>query len=204
MKRDDDDLFLDTLEQDEHLAWTLVEGAARPAPSALRERILARHRRRGIFGLSAPRPAALAFALIATVVLPLSLALVQTRTELEREGALRDEYARVLAVVPHGMVVRMNAVAGRPERGALVIGTAGDVYMILDLPEPPAGKAYEAWLIRDGVPLRAGMAPVRSGVVTIPLDHRARSHDLFAVTLEVAAGVDKPTSAPVLDAGSPF
>lgn len=203
MKRDDD-LFLDVLEQDEDVAWALAEAAARPAPSALRERIVARHRRRGIFGLPARVPMALAFAVIAIVVLPLSLALVQTRAELERQQAVSDEFGRVLFAVAAGggLIVPMAPPAGvgfRDPRGAIVVrGAVGEAYLVLDLPAPPAGKAYEAWVIRDGQPIRAGMAPVRPGVVTVRLEHPLRPGDIAAVTLENAAGVDKPTADPLL------
>lgn len=197
MKRDDD-LFLETLEQDEDLAWRLAEAAVRPAPPGLRERIVARHRRRGLFGLPAPLPAALAFAVVALIVLPLSLALVQTRADLEREQAVRTELARVLAATAGGRVVPLRPAPGAPGRGTLVIGSEAQAYLVLDLAEPPAGKAYEAWVIRDGQPIRAGMAPVRAGVVTVRLEHPLRPGDVTAVTLETATGVDKPTSDPLL------
>jgi hypothetical protein len=198
MKRDDD-LFLEALEEDADLAWRLAEAAARPAPAGLRERIVARHRRRRLFGLPAPLPAALAFALVALVVLPLSLVAMQTRAELERAQVQRDEYVQVLAAVAAGgQILPMKASAGTSGRGTLVVARDGQAYLIIELPEPPAGKAYEAWVIRGGAPLRAGMAPARSGVVTLRLDHPLRPGDIAAVTLENAAGVDRPTADPLL------
>ena len=200
---DRDDLFLDALEHDEDVAWKLAAAAARPASPALRERIVARHRRRGFLGLRTPMPV-LAAVTLAAVMLPLVFVTSQMRGELDRERALRDEYSRVLAAVADGAVVRMHGQGGRPERGVIVLTNVGQIHMILDVPQPPPGKAYEAWIIRDGQPLRAGMLPARSGVVTLVLERQAQGRDLIAVTLEVAAGVDQPTSAPVLDVGLPF
>lgn len=194
---DADDLFLETLEQDGDVAWKLAEATARPAPTRLRDRIVEGHRRR-FFGLPTPLPAALAFALVAVVALPLSLALVQTRAELEREQAIRIELTRVLAATAGGRVVPMQAGPGVQGRGTLVIAAETAAYLVLDLPEPPPGKAYEAWVIRDGQPVRAGMAPARPGIVTVRLQHTIRPGDITAVTLEKAGGVDAPTSDPIL------
>lgn len=194
-----------SLERAERVAWSLAAAAVRPAPASLRERIVARHRRRGIverLGLPTPLPAALGFAVIALIVLPLSLVAAQSRAELERERALRDEYARVLtAVAAGGQVFAMRPSAGVSGRGTLVIARDAQAYLVLELPEPPAGKAYEAWVIRGGEPVRAGMAPARSGVVIVRLDHPLRPGDIAAVTLEIAAGVDRPTSDPLLVGG---
>lgn len=197
-----DDLFLDALEHDEDVAWQLAAAAARPGPAGLRDRIVARHRRRGLverLGLRTPLPLAVAAAAFALVLLPLALLTAQTRAELERERALRDEYARVLAAIGGGQVIRLAPTAASANAaGALVIGRDEQAYLVLDLPEPPAGKAYEAWVIRGGQPVRAGMAPVRAAVVTVRLEQALRPGDVAAVTLETAAGVDRPTSDPLL------
>jgi hypothetical protein len=179
MKRDDD-LFLDALEQDEDVAWKLAEATARPLPPALRARIVERHRRRRwSLAWSVPR---LAVA-TAAVVLVLAGLLLTVRTELE-----------VIAALPGARVVEMSGAAGR---GVVVI-RGETAYLVLDLPAPPEGKAYEAWIIRDGTPLRAGMAPARGGIVAVRLERALRHGDVTAVTLEIAGGVDAPTSPPVL------
>lgn len=194
-----DDLFLDTLEHDEELAWQLAEAAARPAPAALRARIVARHRRRGIFGLPAPLPTALAFAVLALVVLPLSLILAQTRADIERERAIAAEYERALvAVATGGRVVTLDARPPAAGRGSVVVAATGEAYLVLAVPAPPPGKAYEAWVIRTGPPIPAGLAPAREGVVVVALTHVPRSGDTVAVTLESAAGAQQPTTDPLL------
>lgn len=80
-----------------------------------------------------------------------------------------------------------------PSKGALLIAS--------NLPQAPAGKAYELWLI----PKAKGAAPVRDGmfqsesdgtvmrVMPGPIDPNTTA--AIAVTMEVEAGVDAPTSA---------
>jgi hypothetical protein len=74
--------------------------------------------------------------------------------------------------------------------------------LLLDLPAPPPGKQYEAWVIRGGVAARAGQVPAREGVVLVTLMRPIASGDLAAVTLEVAGGVDQPTSDPIVAGGA--
>lgn len=95
-------------------------------------------------------------------------------------------------------IIPLRPSAGAALRGSLVVGGDGQAYLVLDVPQPPPGKAYEAWVIRDGSPLRAGVAPIRAGVVTVRLETALRPGDVTAVTLEIAAGVDRPTTDPLL------
>lgn len=189
----------EALGAEERMVAVLADAASRPVRPELRERVLASHRRR-LPLWSVPRAA---FALAAALVLVLGVTLVQTRSELERERAQREEYEGVLFAIAAGgsQIVPLQAPgpAFRPPRAALVIrSTFDEAYVVLDLPQPAAGKAYEAWVIRGGEPLRAGVAPSRPGVVTLRLDQAPRPGDIAAVTLEDAGGVDKPTSDPIV------
>lgn len=185
------------LASEEETVWELalaVEGV----PSAdLRARIVERHRRRAWAWLGAPGLAT------ATVVLLLAIAsaaaLVVTQVDLARERALRDEYARALDQLASAeRIVSLRPQRGAVGSGALVVPRAGDPFLVLALPRPEAGKAYEAWVIREGVPLPAGLAAARDGVVTLTLAQRPRPGDVIAVTLERAEGVDRPTTDPLL------
>jgi anti-sigma factor RsiW len=185
------------LAAEENAAWRLAEAAARDARPGLQDAIVARH-----------RPAVrawrwqLAFAAAAVVAAIALGALVATRAELAEQQRLRDEYARALdAVAQGGRVFPLQARAGVQGSGALVVTRDGDPYLVLALPAPPAGKAYEAWIIRGGVPNRAGLAPAREGTITLRLDMTARPGDVAAVTLEDAGGVDRPTSEPLMVVG---
>jgi anti-sigma-K factor RskA/putative zinc finger protein len=185
---------------EERTAWTLAEAASRPPPPALRARIVAAHARSTRSrapGRSWPRlalVAGLAIALVAVVV-----DLQATRAQLDREAALASEYRAALAALAGGgRVVALSAAEQAAGRGSLVFAPDGGSYLVLEMPTPPEGKAYEAWVIRDGEPLPAGVAPARGGVVVIRLTAPARPGDVAAVTLEVAAGVEKPTTPPIL------
>ena len=83
-----------------------------------------------------------------------------------------------------------------PSKGALLIAS--------NLPPAPAGKAYELWYIpkaKGASPARAGMFQSQSdGTVMqmIPGPIDANTTAAIAVTLENEAGVDAPTSTPVI------
>lgn len=166
MKRDDD-LFLEALEADEDVAWALAESAALPAPSALRERIVARHRRRG---WSVPRIAFASVAAAAVLVVALALGSGAQVTALSGDGA---------------------------DRAAVVATRSGDGYLIVALPTPPSGRTYEAWVIRDGEPLPAGLTN-GTGILALRAGVALRAGDVIAITVESAAGASRPTSAPIL------
>lgn len=166
MKRDDD-LFLETLEQDEELASLLAEAAARPAPARLRDRIVDRHRRRG---WRVPRIVFAAAAAAAVLVVALALGSGVQVTALSGEGA---------------------------DRAAVIATRSGDGYLIVALPTPPSGRTYEAWVIRDGEPLPAGLTR-GSGILALRAGVALRTGDVIAITLEDAAGATRPTSVPIL------
>jgi len=129
----------------------------------------------------------------------LAVALVVSFNAFLHERALRDDYARALSAVATGArVVPLQPQADAPLRGALVLPRDGVAYLVLALPPPPAGKAYEAWVIRGGVATAVGMAPVLTGVITMELHEQLRVGDATAITLEDAAGAQAPTSAPLL------
>jgi hypothetical protein len=169
-ERDRDDLFLDALEHDEDVAWKLAAAAARPTPPALRATIVGAHRSRPRRGL-VPR---LAFAAAAAVVLVLAL-----------------------GVASGTRVVALDPVTGSGGRAALVATPVGDPFLILALPTPPSGKAYEAWVIREGAPAPAGLS-AGSGILALRSGIGLRAGDVIAITVEVAAGATRPTSDPIL------
>jgi anti-sigma-K factor RskA len=82
-----------------------------------------------------------------------------------------------------------------PSKGALLIAS--------NLPQAPAGKAYELWLIpkaKGASPVRAGMFQSESDgtvmrIMPGPID--ANTNGAIAVTMENEAGVDAPTT-PIL------
>jgi anti-sigma-K factor RskA len=83
-----------------------------------------------------------------------------------------------------------------PSKGALLIAS--------NLPQAPAGKAYELWYIpkaKGASPIRAGMFQSQSDgtvmqMINGPID--SATTGALAVTLEVEGGVDAPTTTPVI------
>ncbi|OFW75722.1 MAG: hypothetical protein A2Y55_12935 [Actinobacteria bacterium RBG_16_68_12] len=182
----------------------LAIAASGPAPPpGLRDRILegARaeaqvvvpfepRRRRTLPVLAAAAAMAAVVALSASLwAARLSGDLDDARSALERERAA----AAVLAD-PEARTVALQAGEGR-----LVVGSEGKAVLVLHGVEPaPAGKTYELWIIEVDTPQRAGLFPGRDGTDVVPVDGTVAEGDIVAVTIEDAAGVDAPTTTPIV------
>jgi anti-sigma-K factor RskA len=79
-------------------------------------------------------------------------------------------------------------------RGALALAPDGSAAIAWSGPAAPAGKTYEAWVIRNGTAQRAGLLSGRS---TLRIQQPVGRGAVVAVTLERAGGVDQPTTRPV-------
>ncbi|MBA3376963.1 MAG: anti-sigma factor [Gaiellaceae bacterium] len=90
-------------------------------------------------------------------------------------------------------------VANSGGRIILAIGADGRGVLVLDgLKAPPAGKAYQAWVIKPKAkaPLSAALF---SGVETIvPLTVSVKAGSVVAITIERAGGMPAPTQTPTL------
>ncbi len=89
---------------------------------------------------------------------------------------------------PHGRVF------GNPSGGVLLVAS--------NLPAAPAGKTYEMWFFpRQGNPAPAGLFAFGADGTAVHLYRTPvalASTGAIAATLEPAAGVDAPTSQPVI------
>jgi anti-sigma-K factor RskA len=75
--------------------------------------------------------------------------------------------------------------------GSLVI--EGDqATLVACVDEPPAGKAYEAWVIEGDSPRPAGL--FSGGCQHVSLEEPVETGNIVAVTLENAQGAEQPTS----------
>lgn len=83
-------------------------------------------------------------------------------------------------------------------RGLVTVSPSGQGVLIVDrLPDAPAGKTYEAWVIRDGAAKPAGLFR-GNGVVRL---RRAVPHGaVVAATVERAGGAQQPTTRPIFEA----
>jgi len=162
-------------------ALAYAAGPAAPPPF-LRDRILvaARAERPNVVPLR-PRwvyPVAAVAAVAACVAIGLGIWNVSLHNRLGRAEALHS--------VP---------VSGAP--GSLVVDRNGSAALVLyRLDSAPAGKTYEAWVIRGKLaPKPAGL--FRGGGATFfPIAGKVRKGSVVAVTVEPAGGSDAPTTKP--------
>jgi hypothetical protein len=116
------------------------------------------------------------------------------KAELERQ-------ASVLAILrdPATQVVALNGLAPSPTARARMMWheKAGGILVATGLPPAPEGKAYQLWAIAgQGAPVPAGVFTVDAGgtgSLRVPPLPGVTRVDVFAVTLEPAAGVPAPT-----------
>jgi len=124
------------------------------------------------------------------------------------EAALREQLAVYRSAVdllrdPQAQVVNLRGLGPSPAATGRVIWhpAHGGYVFVAHLPSAPPGKAYELWTIGDAAPQPAGLfqvdasgraahriAPVQGGTPV----------KVFAVTLEVEAGVQQPEGPMVL------
>jgi anti-sigma-K factor RskA len=100
----------------------------------------------------------------------------------------------------HNSLSRTQALQSIPVTGAsgsLVVGSNGSAALVLyRLDSAPAGKTYQAWVIRGKrAPVPAGL--FRGGGTTfVPIRGKVRKGSVVAVTVEPAGGSDAPTTKP--------
>lgn len=78
--------------------------------------------------------------------------------------------------------------------GELVVAPSGKAALAVDLPAPPKGKVYEAWVIDTNAVQRAGTFTGDRTTLTTRVPNGAT----VKVTVERAGGVDAPTSTPLV------
>jgi anti-sigma-K factor RskA len=102
-----------------------------------------------------------------------------------------------------------NRLGQRPEavglsgaNGSLIVSPAREGTLVVrNLDPAPAGKTYEAWVIKGGTPLPAGTF-TGGGRVAFVLTRPVPDGAIVAVTLERTGGVAKPTTTPLFQTGA--
>jgi len=89
-----------------------------------------------------------------------------------------------------------GAAVSLPGVGNVVAQTDGNVTLFAHLRPAPAGKTYEAWVIRGSAALPAGVFQ-GGGTVELTLTQTAKPGDKIAVTVEPAGGSQQPTTTPI-------
>jgi anti-sigma-K factor RskA len=168
-------------------AADLAYGADGPAPPPeLKLRILesAKAERTNVSSLSKKRRRRSA-AITAAAALAAAFAL-----GIGVSGTVRshsDPLASVLAK-PGAKLVTM------PGHGVVAVAPDQSAAVALTLPRAPAGKTYEAWVIRKGKARPAGLFTASA---VFKLQRSVPRGSVIAVTLEPAGGVDQPTTKPL-------
>ncbi len=130
--------------------------------------------------------AAVALVALGWWAVSLHSSLTDTRSALAEQravaGVLADTHAQRVALA-----------AGK---GALVNGSRGAVLVVDGLASAAAGKTYQVWVIRKGVPASSGLFAGGSHSVVL-VQHAVTAGDVVAVTLERAGGAKVPTTKPV-------
>ena len=144
----------------------------------------------------------------ASLLMTLSWNLSRTRQELQRlqgqmaarqsDIAQREELIRVLSD-PQARLIQLTGLPASPAATGRLLWnpvTRKGLLLTTGLPATPPDKSYELWAI-------AGEEPVPAGVFKVDLSGRAlfrlpaliegKQFDTFAVTLEPAGGVPKPS-----------
>lgn len=167
-----------------------------PPPPALRERILelARSERPNVVPFRR-RVAVPAVATLAAVAAVAALALGVWANSLSGElDRLRgSDEAVALLSDPSARKLPLDGA-----NGDLVVTTNGDAALVVDgLDPPPAGKAYEIWVMKDGSSQRAGLFFGAETRRVLKLEHRVPAGATVGVTVEDADGVETPTTPPI-------
>jgi anti-sigma-K factor RskA len=176
-------------------ASALAYASAGPAPSpALRTRILeqARSERPNVvpFRRRVTWIAAAAAAAAACAALALGLWATSLSRSLDRE---RDRQAAVAAVLGDPAAQRFTLSSGH---GSLVVARSGKAVLLVSGFEPaPSGRVYEAWVVQNGKPRRAGT--FKNGQTAALLTTRVPRGAKVLVTQERAPGVDQPKGTPL-------
>ena len=81
-------------------------------------------------------------------------------------------------------------------RGVVTVDPMGQATMIVHLPKAPAGKTYEAWVMKDGTATPAGLF-TGGDSTTVHLTRPVPRGAQVGATVERAGGAQSPTSTPI-------
>jgi anti-sigma-K factor RskA len=173
-------------------------------PPALRERILdtARSERPNVVPLRARGRApvqllAAAAAVAASLAIGFGVWANNLNNQLDRERG-RNASERTILQIASDPGTQRVALAGA--QGTLMLAPDRRAALVVnDLKPAPDGKTYEAWVIADGKPKRAGL--FRGGEDNaVALQRLVPRGAAVAVTVERGGGVNAPTRAPSFQA----
>jgi anti-sigma-K factor RskA len=183
------------LREAEAVAASLAYAApAVDPPPQLRDRILASVE--PVAAVAAPAPAAAAppgparvwWPRLSAVAVPVLAAAVVGVAVWNL--SLRDQISSLQDSLQHARVTRVGGL------GTAVTASDGRTTLFAAVRRAPAGKTYEAWVIRGSVPVAAGIFE-GGGTLELTLTKPARPGDVIAVTIEPAGGRTTPTGSQI-------
>ena len=83
-------------------------------------------------------------------------------------------------------------------KGSVVVGNGSAALVVSDLAPAPAGKTYEAWVVKGGQASPAGTFTGGGRTIVFRLTRALPAGAVVAVTIERAGGVDRPTQTPFI------
>ncbi len=136
-------------------------------------------------------PALLAAAAMFVAAIGMGAWNVNLNHRLNQRSPSADDKAVLAALASGAHVVQLVSSTGI--QGQLIEPQDGSAaYLVGTMPAPPPGKAYQAWLMRDGIPVSAGVFKP-SGFTVQPLQGSLNGVQLVSFTLEPEQGSKKPT-----------
>ena len=153
-------------------------------------------RQSGLWRLFGPGGLAAAAALALVVI-----GMFAWNASLQEENlALQDELQEQRTTTTT-YALRGTGTAQQVRGEVVLVGGERAVLVVDDLPSPPEGQTYEAWILRDDAAEPAGLfEPNDAGRAAAPIEGSIEDADAVAVTVEPAGGSSSPTDDPLITA----
>src|SRR5262249_20119213 len=157
-------------------ASALAFAVESPAPPPeLRSRILeaARAERPNVVPLRSRWNTAARIVAVAAAVVAVGIGIwaATLHRSLDHERSARDEAIRALNILSDPTARRVALTGSASSRGALAVKPNGEAAIVVPrLASAPSGRTYEAWVIANGKPARAGTFPGGGNTAVLHLD----------------------------------
>jgi len=104
--------------------------------------------------------------------------------------SLRNQVSSLKGPLSQGHVAKIGSF------GSVLTNPGGRPTLFASARPLPAGKTYEAWVIRGKVAVPAGVFQ-GGGTIKLELTKPAKPGDVIAITIEPAGGTKQPTTTPI-------